>query len=296
MLTEPLTSPTTEKGQRWYAALVGALFPPQVSLLGVYSTPELALVAGNVFSYIISPKTKLLLKIHDTFAWGPTTIDFLFKPARQFAYQPGQYMEFTLPHKESDNRGSRRYFTLASSPTEDTLRIGVRFYDNGSSFKKTLRNIDDTNSIAASQLGGDFTLPKDPTQKLAFIAGGIGITPFRSMLKYLIDTHDSRFATLFYSERNAHELAYSDVLLAAQQQPNMRVVYTLTDKDTLVPQGMNTGYITADMIKRELPDFQERLFYISGPQSMVTNMRSTLKGIGVHDRNIKVDFFSGYAS
>src|SRR5579884_4444100 len=100
--------------------------------------------------------------------------DFIFQPSHRLAYEPGQYMEFTLAHRKPDSRGNRRYFTLASSPTEDNLRLGVRFYPEGSSFKRTLSRIDNRSKILAGQLAGDFTLPRDPGQKLVFIAGGIG--------------------------------------------------------------------------------------------------------------------------
>jgi hypothetical protein len=103
--------------------LAGALFPPQVHLLTVYSTPELVLVVSNVFSYIISPRVKLLPKLTQKISWGPSVKDFVFTSDRKFAYQPGQYMEWTLPHRHADSRGSRRYFTLASSPTEADLRL-----------------------------------------------------------------------------------------------------------------------------------------------------------------------------
>lgn len=295
MLTEPLTSPTMDKQRRWYALLAAILFPPQVRVLGISSTPELVLVVSNAFSYVVSSKAKLSLKLNSFRQWGSSTIDFVFIPKRRLKYQAGQYMEFTLPHDDPDSRGSRRYFTLASSPTEAALRIGVKFYANGSSFKHELASIDNTKIIAAAQLGGDFVLPKDATRKLAFIAGGIGVTPFRSMTKYLLDTNDQRAVTLFYSEKNANELAYKDVFDAAQEKPNFNIVYTLTDKTTTVPLGMKTGFITNQTIKDELPDFMERLFYISGQQQMVVAMRDMLKEMGVSDSNIKVDFFPGYA-
>lgn len=295
MLTEPATSPGMVKPQRWYGALVGVLFPPQLHLGGLFSTPELALVIGNIFSYFVSSGVKLLLTVKRMAKIGTTSIDFLFVPSRRFTYLPGQYMEFTLPHQSMDSRGVRRYFTLASSPTEDTLRIGVRFYPEGSSFKKALRAIDSTTQIAAGQLGGDFILPKDPARKLAFIAGGIGITPFRSMLKYLIDTNDPRAVTLFYSERSVREFVYRDVLDMATEQSNRKVIYTVTGKNMVVPAGVNAGSVSSEMIQTELPDFRERLFYISGSQSMVNAMRTLLREMGVNEQDIKVDFFPGLA-
>jgi ferredoxin-NADP reductase len=294
MLTEPLTSPATLGRQRWYATLAGLLFPPQVRLLGVSSTPELVLVVSNAFSYIISPKVKLLPRLTQRLSWGPRTKDFVFELDHKFKYKPGQYMEWTLPHNRPDNRGSRRYFTLASSPTESNLRLGVRFYARGSSFKKAMLAMGAATPIAAGQLGGDFTLPRDKSRKLVFIAGGIGITPFRSMLKYLVDTGEQRSVTLLYSERDPSGLAYRDVLQAARQELGAKIVYTLTDKNITLPQGARGGQITPRMIAEEVPDYQDRLFYISGSHSMVTAVKDSLRSLGVHDHDIKIDFFPGY--
>jgi ferredoxin-NADP reductase/Na+-translocating ferredoxin:NAD+ oxidoreductase RnfD subunit len=295
MLTEPLTSPTMAKQQRWYGVLAGLLFSPQVHLLSIYSTPELVLVVSNAFSYIVSPKVKLLPKLSQKVTWGPSVRDFVFTTNQKFNYKPGQYMEWTLPHENPDNRGSRRYFTLASSPTEDNLRLGVKFYSKSSSFKHAMWSMEPNTPIAAGQLGGDFILPDDTTRKLAFIAGGIGITPFRSMLKYLIDTEDKRTVTLIYSERDPDDFAYHDVLKSSWKQLKTKVIYTVTGHATDLPSGVRKGKITTTMIAEEVPDYMDRLFYISGSHSMVSSIKASLRSLGVADHNIKIDFFPGYA-
>jgi len=295
MLTEPLTSPSTRHKQIWYALVVGLLFSPQIHLLHTYSTPEIALVIGNLFAYALTRRVRLLPRLQQKVAWGPSVHDFIFAPGRKFDYRPGQYMEWTLPHDSPDNRGVRRYFTLASSPTEDNLRIGVKFYEKGSSFKTALWSIRRSTPIAAGLLGGDFTLPDDKTRKLAFIAGGIGITPYRSMLKYLVDTDDKRDITLLYSERSVADLAYHDVFKDARQRLATKVVYTISDQVAALPQGIRKGQITPALIQTEVPDYRERLFYISGPQPMVAAIRSGLHSLGVAEHDIKTDFFPGYA-
>ena len=136
MLTEPLTTPPTKTLQVFYGALVGFLTAPQIHLGSFYFTPELALVTGNVFSYLVSPKTKLVLYLKQKINTGLNLYDFIFTLPQKINYQPGQYMEFTLEHPVADNRGNRRYFTLASSPTEDNLRLGIKFYDPSSTIKK----------------------------------------------------------------------------------------------------------------------------------------------------------------
>lgn len=297
MLTEPLTSPSRLRPQRWYGLLAGALFSPQIHLLGVYSTPELVLVVSNAFSFIVNPKARLTPTLIKKVSWGPAVKDFIFVPDRKLKYRPGQYMEWTLPHDRPDNRGSRRYFTLASSPTEDTIRLGVKLYERSSSFKQNMWAMGRRTPIAAGQLGGDFVLPKDSSRKLVFIAGGIGITPYRSMLKYLVDSGDKRIVTLLYGESDPANLAYHDVLRESAQSLGAKIVYCLDSRS--LPGGLpgktRPGRITPELITEEVPDYAECLFYISGPQPMVNAMRDNLRSLGVPDHNVKTDFFPGYA-
>ncbi len=297
MLTEPMTSPPTKGKQVWYGALVGLLLPPQVHIFNLYSTPELALAAGNIFSYLVSPKTRLFPVLKQKVTVSANTMDFVFSPGQEVRYSPGQYMEWTLPHTKPDSRGNRRYFTLASSPTEPELRVGVKFYDTGSSFKRALGDMPVGAQLAAGQIAGDFVLPKDPDVKLAFIAGGIGITPFRSMIKYLTDTADTRSVTLLYGARTRGDIAYRNIFEDARRKIRLKTVYVISG-ETAARAEQFTRYgttITADMIKTEIPDYLERTFYLSGTHPMVESMHHVLAELGVHRSRIKTDFFPGYA-
>ncbi|MBI4029405.1 MAG: oxidoreductase [Candidatus Blackburnbacteria bacterium] len=288
LLTEPLTQPPTKILQAVYGGLVG--------LLTFYQTPEIALVFGNVFSYLVSPKQKLILTLEEKKKIGNTVWDFVFKAPKSLEYQPGQYMEWTLAHSRTDSRGSRRYFTLSSSPTEETIRVGVKFDPQGSSFKKALYSLKLGDTIVASQLAGEFTLPKDVTKKLVFVAGGIGITPFRAMLKYLLDKKEKRSIIVFYSEKAADDFVYKDVLDRTRKELGVEVIYTITDKEN-VPANWKgkVGRIDAKMIKDEAPDFNRWQFYLSGPHSMAEGTRQTLLEMDIPKGQIKVDFFPGYA-
>lgn len=296
MLTEPATSPPTETKQVWYAGLVGILLPPQAHILNFYSSPELSLLAGNVFSYILSPKFKLFPALRERVTIANNTAEFVFTIDRQISYKPGQYLEWTLPHQKADSRGSRRYFTLASSPTEANLRIGVKFYNPSSSFKRALLNMDQDTPIVASQLAGDFVMPKDRSKKLVFLAGGIGVTPFRSMVKYLLDKNEVRTITMLYSARTAPDIAYRDVFEQARATMGLDIKYVLAEQPNIsrMPNTVS-GMITTDLIRQAVPDYLERIFYISGTHPMVEAMEANLIELGVHPRNIMVDFFPGYA-
>ena len=298
MLSEPLTTPPTKKLRVAYGILVGFLFAPQVHFGSFYPAPEMALLIGNVFSYIVSPKQKLILKLKQVTRLTTETFDFIFTSPSRLAFAPGQYLEWTLGHQNPDSRGNRRYFTIASSPTEQDIHMGVRFYpaEESSSFKKALASLKAGDAIVASQLAGDFTLPKDQTKKLAFIAGGIGVTPFRSMVKFMMDKQDKRDTIMLYSNRTVNYIAYKNLFDEAAQKINLKMVYALSDVDQ-APANWDgpTGYVNADMIKRYIPDFTSRTFYISGPQAMVTLTDETLRSLGMPSNQIKKDFFPGFA-
>ncbi len=295
MLTEPLTAPPTKKLQIIYGVLIGILFSPQLKIAGNYTTPEIALLVGNIFSYAVSPKIKYILKLKEKVAIGENIVDFIFPRPTGFVFTPGQYMEWTLPHAKIDSRGNRRYFTIASSPTEDTVRLGVRFYPNGSSFKKSLILLEPKTPLLAGQLAGDFTLPQDQNRKLVFIAGGIGITPYRSMVKYLVDKNERRDIVVIHINKVAKDAVYMDVLNDAHDKLGIKVVHTLTDEKTITSDWRGrVGRLTQQMIKDEVSDYSSRTFYISGSQAVVDSTKELLKSMKIPDRQIITDYFPGF--
>jgi ferredoxin-NADP reductase/Na+-translocating ferredoxin:NAD+ oxidoreductase RnfD subunit len=295
MLTEPLTTPPTNLLQIYYGGLVGLLYAPQIHIGSVYSTPELALLIGNLFSYLVSPKVNLLLILKHKHKVADSIYEFVFKSEDRLNFKPGQYMEWTYGHKNPDSRGNRRYFTIASSPTEKEMMFGIKFYNPASSFKSNLLHLHPGSKIFAGALAGDFVLPDRSEEKLAFIAGGVGITPFRSMFKYLIDTKQARDIALFYSNTTADEIAYQDILSQAQREIGAKIFLTLTDQSRLPMNWANyTGYVDSAMVMDSLPDYQSRTFYISGSDGFVSSMKKTLRQIGVAGHKIKTDFFPGF--
>jgi len=295
MLTEPQTTPPTKWKRISYGVLVGFLFAPLLKVGSIYSTPELALIIGNIFAYIVSPKEKLILKLKEKIKIANDTFDFVFHSKKKIAFKPGEYMEWTLMHKNPDTRGNRRYFTLASSPTEDEVRLGVKFYDKPSSFKNHLLELPPGGEIVASGRAGDFTLPADPKLGLVFIAGGIGITPFRSMIQYLLDKKEKRTVTVFYSNKTVADIAYKDIFDKAEKELGIKTIYAITNASEQTTVGMHQGFIDVDLIKKEVSDYKDKIFYISGPHNMVDAFKNTLQTMGVPNKNIKIDFFPGYA-
>jgi ferredoxin-NADP reductase len=294
MLTEPLTAPPDKYLRIGYGALVGILFGLQFHFGIVYSTPELALIIGNIFSFIVSPRLRLKLSLLEKKNLSSDVYEFVWKLEEKINYKAGQYLEWTLGHKKADIRGNRRYFTISSSPTEDTLRLGVKFYEPGSSFKTKLKSLSAGDTIIASQLAGDFTLPDDKNKKLVFIAGGIGVTPFRSMIKYLLDKGEKRDIVFIFSNKTANDIVYKDIFDSAEKNLGIKVLYVVNELSGVGDLNMRVGFLDTYMVMKEVPDFKDRMFYISGPHGMINAFEDTLKKVGISRSDIKIDFFPGF--
>ncbi len=294
MLTEPFTMPATRGRRIAFGVFVGVLFAPPFHLGGLYLTPELALLAGNLGFYLLRPRLRYRLTLVSKRALGPDTYEFAFRPDRPLAFAPGQYVELAVPHGRADSRGERRFFTVPSSPTDTLVRFGVKFQNPASSYKLRLWNLPIGGTLVAAQVDGDFTLPKNPKQPLVFIAGGIGITPFRSMVAYLKDTGARRPVTLLYSARSPGDLAYRGFFDRAASVLGLHTVYTVTDPAPKDWDGQR-GYLDPKMIVAAVPQYQRSRFYLSGPRSMVLHFQSVLADMGVPRRSIRTDYFPGFA-
>lgn len=296
MLTEPLTTPPRNNLRIIYAVLVGILFAVQFEFGPIFSTPELALVIGNIFSYAVSPKQRLQLLLKNKRQLASGMHEFVFSSYQKLNFIPGQYLEWTLPHRKPDIRGNRRYFTIASSPTEEEIKLGVRIQEKGSSsFKRALLEMKTGDMMAASQLAGDFVLNGESTKKLVFIAGGIGVTPFRSMIQHMLDKKEKRDIIFLYTVTHPNELAYRDVFEKAGRDLGIKYYYVVTKPENAPKDWTGkTGRMDEAMVKDVAPDYKERIFYLSGPNAMVETYKQLLKKLSVPSRNIKTDFFPGF--
>lgn len=198
---------------------------------------------------------------------------FWFQPERPARYIAGQFTEIFLPHS-ADERGQRRWFTLSSSPSEELLAITTKFADDGSTFKKQLGGIEPGTELNLAEPMGDFVLPKDPTIPLLFVAAGMGITPVRSMIKWLLDTKQKRDIRLIYTAK-PEEAAFMKLL----KDYGLKV-------ETIKP--------TANQILERAD--QHRRIYLSGPEKMVETYYKKLKHAGVAENRLVADYFPGYKS
>lgn len=295
MLTEPATMPSTKGWRLIFAALVGVLSVAEISILDRSVTAEMALVVGNALAFAVSPRFKTKLEFVEKRAATENGVvyDFVFTSSEPLTFQPGQYMELTVPHK-SDSRGNRRVFTVASSPGEPQVHFGIKILDQGSSsFKQALMALQPGQQIIGGQLAGSFVLPKEPGSKILCLAGGIGVTPFRSMAQAMIDSQQQRDIKLFYMMMNPQELAYKNVFVAAavfgfKTMPVLSGGEVPSDWKGLV------GPLSAEAFQKAVPDLKERRVYISGPPGMVDHYKKILMRAGVPRTRIITDHFSGY--
>jgi ferredoxin-NADP reductase len=294
MLIEPLTSPAMKKFRVSYAIFTAFILILAQTFFSSYPyTLELSLLIGNIFTRMINFDPRFLFTLREKKEIAPNIIQFFFTCDERVNHVAGQYLEWTLAHAHPDSRGMRRYFTISSSPTESDYILTTKFSEKSSSFKSALKALEPGQTLTAHHLEGEFVLPKDPDVPCVFIAGGIGVTPFRSMIKYMIDSKSKRPITLFCSNRTASDIVFKDLFDQAEKEFGLKTVYTITDDIPTDWKG-RTGFIDAKMIEEEVPDYKQRIFYISGPEPMVEAFEKMIAEMGVADNNIKRDFFPGY--
>ncbi len=288
MVTEPLTAPTTRKWQLVYAALIGVFMTWKVSPL---FTPEIAIVLGNIFAAVVTNRKGIMVKFISTYEVAPRTYEIILKPTTPLQFAPGQFLELTVPHSHADARGIRRTFSIASSPGDEYVRLGITVSEPGSTFKKALLDVKEYTLLRVTQIGGDFILPKNEDEPLLLIAGGIGITPFSAMLGDIIHRKTTRNIVLLHSVRGEESLIYEELIEKAK---GYGVTYIPIVTNTTPQWKGQAGIINYELIQKNVSDFKNRRIYISGPSLMVDSIRSQLLKNGVERKNIIKDYFSGY--
>jgi ferredoxin-NADP reductase len=208
-------------------------------------------------------------------------------------FVPGQYFFVNLPHVgHQDEKGLRRHITVVTSPNEKgVLGLATRLRD--SAFKRTLRELPVGAEVDVEPPKGKFVLPDDMSRPLVFVAGGIGITVFRSMLRFIREEGLPYRVTLIYSCRDRESAAFLDELQELERElPNFRLVLTMTDDADWEGE---TRRIDAAFFNDYLgQNLNEYTFMVAGPPGMVEGMQSALAEAGVEEENIIASRFSGY--
>jgi ferredoxin-NADP reductase len=218
------------------------------------------------------------------------TFDLL---GREIDFEPGQYFFVTLPDVgHQDERGLRRHITVVTSPNErGVLGLCTRLRDTA--FKRSLAELSLGAEVEVEEPKGDFVLPKEIDQPYVFIAGGIGITVFRSMLRYIAEERLPHRVTLVYSNRDQDSAAFLNELSELERDnPNLRLVLTMTDDPAWEGE---TRRIDADLLRDYLDnDLGSFTYLVAGPPAMVEAMEKMLTDAGVHEERIRPERFSGY--
>jgi ferredoxin-NADP reductase len=208
-------------------------------------------------------------------------------------FRPGQYFWVELPNRGyDDERGLRRHISVVTSPTEKgVLGLCTRLRD--SAFKKTLAELELGDEVDVEQPKGDYALPEDTDRRYVFVAGGIGITVFRSMLRFIADAGAPYRVTLVYSNRDRESTAFLDELEGWERTlPDFRLLLTMTDDPGWDGDHRRLdAEVLRDLIGEELDGFT---FLVAGPPGMVESVAGALTGAGVPDEQVLAARFSGY--
>lgn len=192
-----------------------------------------------------------------------------------FSFKAGQYLRLTLPS------GEHHDFSIASSPME-TKTLSVLFRNSKSHFKQELSNLKIGSTVDIDGPFGTFTLPDEAKQPLVFVAGGIGITPFLSMLRLIAHQNLPFETTLLYANSNPKREVYMDELHSLEHAHENIVIKT------------KTGRVDAGFLHNNVAHMNEVLWYVAGPPAMVQDTRRTLLSAGVSEGNIRIEEFTGY--
>jgi len=213
---------------------------------------------------------------------------FKFPRPKDLQYKAGQFMFVKI---KSGDEEMRKHFTISSSPTEkDHIEFTKKL--TGSEFSNALETMQMGDWAAIDAPYGKFTFEGE-YEKIGMLSGGIGITPLRSICKYCTDMQLDTEIALLYGNMTETDIVFRKELREMQKRNrDLKVVFTL-DQPSEDWTGY-TGYINVQMIKKEVPDYMERIFYICGPPGMIRAMENLLRDLNLPKAQIKREVFSGY--
>jgi ferredoxin-NADP reductase len=207
-------------------------------------------------------------------------------------FRPGQYFWVELPDRGyEDEKGLRRHISVVTSPTErGVLGLCTRLRDTA--FKKTLAELELGDEVEVEEPKGDYRLPEDTSSHYVFVAGGIGITVFHSMLRWIADTGAPYRVTLVYSNRDRESTAFLDELQELERTlPDFRLVTIMTDDPGWDGESRR---IDADVLRDHLGELGDSTYLVAGPPAMVEAVAGQLSEAGVPDEQVLPSRFSGY--
>ena len=218
----------------------------------------------------------MILKVKQVKTDTEDVFSLIFEKPKDFQFYAGQYLDYELPIK--DPLGNTRAFTISASPTEDFLMLSTKY--GSTPFKKALAQLKAGDEIKTSHPAGTFTL--DESSSAVFIAGGVGITPFRSMIKYAVDNHIKTPITLLYSNTDDNFLFKKELKEWVKLLPKLTIIYHNSTQN---------GHLTT---LYPIPYTLYPIYYLAGSHSFVNDLEKILIDSGVDETNIRYDRFDGY--
>jgi ferredoxin-NADP reductase len=223
------------------------------------------------------------------------TMAFHFAKPADFQFRAGQSMDLTLLNPpETDAEGNSRAFSIASAPFDNSLMIATRMRDTA--FKRVLRKASPGLQVKIDGPGGSFVLHRESEKPAVFLAGGIGITPFLSIIRQARHDKSPHDMYLFYSNRRPEDAAFLDLLSeATKRNPNFHLIATMTEMDKSHREWKGeTGSINKDMLTKHLASLHGPIYYLAGPPAMIAAMRRMLIEAGLDEDDIRTEEFYGY--
>ncbi|MFA6378394.1 MAG: FAD-dependent oxidoreductase [Candidatus Omnitrophota bacterium] len=220
-----------------------------------------------------------------------TVVSFRFKPEKDVDFTAGQFVQFFLKESDKTDKSLNKYLSFSCAPGKEYIEVTKRISE--SDFSKRLLSLKKNDSILLKGPLGHCVL--DPAfQKVAFLIGGIGITPVISILEQVADKKIKVDALLLYSNMRDDDIAFKHELDAwAKENANIRVLYMVVSC-VVDNSRCFEGMITKDFVLQQMPDYKERAFYLFGPPAMVSAMKAICQDIGCDMGKIKTESFIGY--
>jgi len=243
-----------------------------------------------------------LAKLAERHEVAEHTMAFQFEKPAAWAFKAGQFVDMTvLNPPETDAEGNTRGFSISSAPHEPTIMVTTRLRDTA--FKRVLKTMPIDSEVKIEGPFGNLTLHNNATRPAVLLAGGIGITPFRSIVVHAAKEKLPHRIFLFYSNRRPEDAPFLEELQALEQQnPNYRLVATMTEVEkSSRPWKGEVGLINYQMLDRHLkavasPQWYTAgpIYYIAGPPQMVRDLQTMVTNAGVDGDDIRLEEFSGY--
>lgn len=197
-------------------------------------------------------------------------------------FEPGQYLDMTLVHENPDYRGQTRTLSLTNIPSDDLLAFTTKVPDDASSFKLALMEMQHGDQVKLAEPMGDFILPKNPAVPLVFVAAGVGIAPYASMFKSLIDKNQQRDIQLIYIARDPNSMPFFDLVDSLEWLKTTKIFTSARPRPT------------SDELLKMINPSSEKLIYLAGSEPMMEKYWLEFMQHGINRQQMVLDFFPGY--